>query len=347
MWVDDWAVLARICPPVAAIDPGRGGIVAGVELRHWAAPFPLVEPAGVVIEAFACDIPAEHLHTMARRQPAPVWINLEYLSAEDWVSGCHAMASPHPRLPLVKHFFFPGFDDGSGGLLRERGLLERRTAFHHDRAGRADWFASKGVAPEEGALCVSLFAYGQPDLPGLLRSWAEGPQRMHVFVPEGKVMADVERALGPIRLSAGGSVRMGELGVHVLPFTDQDGYDALLWACDLNFVRGEDSFVRAQWAGVPFVWQIYAQQDDAHFDKLDAFMASYASGLAEREADALARFWRAWNGRGKLADAWPAFAAALPVLRRHAAGWCDALAAQPDLVTRLTRFCSHIKALPG
>jgi uncharacterized repeat protein (TIGR03837 family) len=347
LWVDDWAVLLRICPSAAGIDPVAGGVVAGVELRQWAEPFPAVAPAGAVIEAFACEIPAAHLQAMAQRRPAPAWINLEYLSAEDWVAGCHAMASPHPRLPLTKHFFFPGFDRASGGLLREPGLLARCEAFRRTGSGRRDWLARTGVASAQNGMRVSLFAYEQPALPALLHAWARGPRRMQVLVPEGRVVADVAPAFGLARPSAGDVIRDRAVDVHVLPFADQDGYDELLWACDLNFVRGEDSFVRAQWAGLPFVWHIYPQQDDAHFDKLEAFIALYTDGLAAQEKAALSGFWRAWNGRGDLAAAWPAFAAALPALGRHASRWRDSLAAQPDLVTRLAAFCSHIRASAG
>ncbi|MDI3491099.1 MAG: hypothetical protein PWP11_2376 [Thauera sp.] len=347
LWVDDWTVLTRICPAAGGLDPVRGGKVAGVELRLWADPFPRVAAADVVIEAFACEIPEIHLQAMAARCPAPVWINLEYLSAEDWVAGCHAMASPHPRLPLVKHFFFPGFDEGTGGLLREPDLLARRDAFRADASGRRDFLARRGVVPGEGETCVSLFAYEQARLTELMRVWAQGGQRLHVLVPEGRVLGDVANALGRTGLVAGDCIRDGSLTVHVLPFTDQDGYDALLWACDLNFVRGEDSFVRAQWAGVPCVWQIYPQDDDAHFDKLEAFMARYLAGVAVREAEAFSAFWRAWNGRGDPAAAWPAFAAALPELHRRAVRWCDDLARQSDLVSRLTKFCSHIRAAAG
>jgi uncharacterized repeat protein (TIGR03837 family) len=250
-------------------------------------------------------------------------------------------------LPLVKHFFFPGFDEGTGGLLREPDLLARRDAFRADASGRCDWLARRGVVLGEGEICVSLFAYEQPRLPALMRVWAQGAQRLHVLVPEGRVLGDVEGALGRAALKAGDCIHEGSLSVHVLPFTDQDGYDELLWACDLNFVRGEDSFVRAQWAGVPCVWQIYPQDEDAHFDKLEAFMARYLAGVAAREAEAFAAFWRAWNGRGDPAVAWPAFAAALPELHRHAARWCDELARQSDLVSRLTKFCSHIRATAG
>ncbi|MFC5768850.1 elongation factor P maturation arginine rhamnosyltransferase EarP [Thauera sinica] len=345
LWVDDWPSFVRLCPAASGADPERGFEHRGVEVRRWAEPFAEVEPADVVIEAFACEIPETHLQAMAARAVRPVWINLEYLSAEAWVGGCHAMASPHPRLPLVKHFFFPGFDDRTGGLLREPGLLAERDAFRREPGGRARWLAGHGLsALPADALLLSLFAYEQPDLPSLMQAWRSGGRPVVALVPEGRVLADVARGLGRDGLAAGDRVRDGRLEVVVLPFTDQPGYDRLLWSCDLNFVRGEDSFVRAQWAGRPFVWQIYPQheQGGVHRDKLDAFLARYEAGLPDEAALALRAFWLAWNEERGLAGTWHAFAAVLPALEAHAAAWCGGLAGQADLSTRLTEFCFDI-----
>jgi uncharacterized repeat protein (TIGR03837 family) len=102
--------------------------------------------------------------------------------------------------------------------------------------------------PEEWR--VSLFAYENPAARELLAYWTESPMPVHCMVPEGKVLADVEAVMGQ-PLQAGQHVSRGALTVHVLPMTDQDSYDLTLWSCDINFVRGEDSFVRAQWAGRP------------------------------------------------------------------------------------------------
>ncbi|MFA5916282.1 MAG: elongation factor P maturation arginine rhamnosyltransferase EarP, partial [Burkholderiales bacterium] len=56
LWVDDLASLARISPGVV---PGLGVQHSrGVEIRWWREPFPAVEPADVVVEAFACNPPA-------------------------------------------------------------------------------------------------------------------------------------------------------------------------------------------------------------------------------------------------------------------------------------------------
>ncbi len=353
LWVDDWTAFVRLCPQAGAVRPGGAHHIAGVDIRWWTDPLPALEPGDLVIEAFACELPEIRLQAMARRQPAPVWINLEYLSAEDWVAGCHGLASPHPRLGLIKLFFFPGFDQCSGGLLRENGLLAARDAFVAGQ--QAQWWAEHGLAdlPAQ-ALRISLFAYERPGLSALLQLWAAAEDPVVLMVPEGRVLGDVARALGRSQLVRGDRVVQGRLTVVVLPFSDQPAYDRLLWACDLNFVRGEDSFVRAQWAAHPFVWQIYPQACGADADKLAAFLDRHTAGLDPDAARALQRFWTAWNAAGEacadgsaLVAAWPAFAAALPTLAVHARRWCETLAAQPDLSTRLTEFFLQIRDRAG
>ncbi|NMG32928.1 elongation factor P maturation arginine rhamnosyltransferase EarP [Azoarcus sp. TTM-91] len=339
LWVDDWQALSRLCPAAAGL-PAEGGKVEGVELRRWRSPFPAVEPAEVVIEAFACEIPPSHLQAMAVRPQPPQWINLEYLSAEDWVAGCHGLASPHPRLALAKRFFFPGFTADTGGLLRESGLLVARDAFQAE--GRAAWLAAAGPAGQpDDTLWVSLFAYEQPGLAALAECWAQGDRPVCLLVPEGRVLADLAAAFGRPRLEVGETARRGALSARVLPFTDQAGYDRLLWACDLNLVRGEDSFVRAQWAARPLAWHIYAQEEEAHFRKLQAFLDLYGADLQTPARQALTDFWLAWNGRGDTAAAWLPFVAVLPDLARHARQWSARQAVLPDLVARLLELCTH------
>lgn len=338
LWVDDWKTFSRLCPQ--AIHDGVRAF--GVELRRWTDPFPAEEPADVMIEAFGCNLPSGHERAMAAREKPPVWINLEYLSAEDWVLGCHQLSSPHPELPLVKTFIFPGFIEGTGGLILERGLLNRRDQLLRTQS-RADWWCTFLKEPlREDALVVSLFGYEPFGLAGLLDRWGKEGHPILLLVPEGRSLAGVEAALG-VRLPVGEEIRHGALRVAALPFTDQDGYDALLWHCDLNLVRGEDSFVRAQWAARPFVWNIYPQEDDAHFVKLEAFLALYCAGLQENTTHAVTAFWRAWNGHGNTAEAWPAFAQALPELEKHTRGWCDALSARTNLVKTLWQFAGNLR----
>jgi len=333
LWVDDWRTLSRLCPQ-AVHDGVR---VAEVELRRWTDPFPVEESADVMIETFGCDLPKEYEQAMAAREKPPIWINLEYLSAEDWVRGYHKLSSPHPELLLIKTFFFPGFVEGTGGLILEKGLLDRRDQLLKKQS-RADWLRAFTKEPlHEDALVVSLFGYEPFGLAGLLHRWEKGERPVLLLVPEGRSLVRVEMALGT-NLPIGGEIQCGALRIVALPFTDQDSYDELLWHCDLNLVRGEDSFVRAQWAARPFVWNIYQQKDDAHFVKLEAFLALYCAGLREEVASAMAMFWRAWNGHGDTAEAWPAFAHVLPELENHARNWCAAQGARPSLVTALCQF---------
>ncbi|NMG13999.1 elongation factor P maturation arginine rhamnosyltransferase EarP [Aromatoleum bremense] len=337
LWIDDLDAFSRLCPGTSTV--GGRILAGGVEIRRWDPDFPSVEPAAAVIEAFGCELPESYLAAMAARPSPPPWVNLEYLSAESWVGDYHRMASPHPRLPLVKHFFFPGFSPRTGGLLRERGLLDARDRFQAQSAAQETLLRSLGVAaPRPGTRLISLFAYEQPALAALLARWADGDEPVLLLVPEGPVVGDVMRFFGEHEAAAGACRQRGALTAAILPFVDQERYDRLLWACDVNFVRGEDSFVRAQWAGRPFVWHIYRQEQDAHRVKLEAFLDRYTATMERPAAAAIRQFWRAWNGWGGIASAWRPFEAALPAIGTHNRSWAHALASAPDLASSLVQF---------
>ena len=175
LWVDDLATFRRLAP---ALDVDANVQRLGdIEVRAWKTPFPLVEPADIVVETFGCERPAAYVEAMSKRPRAPVWINLEYLSAESWVDGCHGLPSPHPRLPLVKYFFFPGFTARTGGVLIERGLSRRRQAFQRDAATMRRFLDGLGVqGGTQGEILLSLFCYPHAPLMPLLEAWAAGGQ---------------------------------------------------------------------------------------------------------------------------------------------------------------------------
>jgi uncharacterized repeat protein (TIGR03837 family) len=339
LWVDDLVSFRRINPdidPAAAVQHSRG-----VEVCRWDAPFPAVAPddvAGVVIDTFACTLPEPYLHAMAARAEAPRWVTVEHLSTEDWVAGCHGLASPQPQLPLSRHFFFPSFTPGSGGLLRERGLLEARRAFQADAAAQAAFWAGLGVPPTGDELRLSLFAYDCADIVPLLRRWEGSARLLRCLVPDGALARRMGEVYGAEAVP-GACFGAGALTVQVLPFVEQDRYDRLLWACDVNFVRGEDSFVRAQWAGRPLVWQPYRQDEDAHSHKLEAFLHRYCAGLGPLEAAALSDMWRAWNRETGMAAHWDAFLAHRVAYAVHAELWARQMSDLGDLVTNLVFFC--------
>ena len=336
LWVDDLASFAQLCPEAdATLDSQQQ---RGVEVCAWHKEFPDVQPASIVIEAFACKLPESYIEAMAIQKHQPVWINLEYLSAEAWVEGCHKLPSPHPRLPLTKYFFFPGFTKQTGGLLLERDLLARRDAFLHDAVAQQEFWRGIGLAvPSADILKVSLFAYENAALPGLFDAWSNGTQAVLCLVPEGRILPQVVTYFA----DAGRDYVHGNLQVRILPFVAQEDYDKLLWACDVNFVRGEDSCVRAQWAGKPFVWQIYPQQDEVHWKKLQAFLDLYCSSMSGATSLAVQGLWQVWNGGGPVTGEWSAFAAALNELDDCSQGWARLLA-ENNLALNLLDFCRKV-----
>ena len=351
LWVDDLASFQRICPPLDTAAASQR--VEGVQVRHWAdqdGVFAPADVADIVIEFFAVDIPPGYIEAMAQCQPKPVWLNLEGLTAEEWVEGCHRLPSMHPRLPLTKHFFFPGFTGKTGGLLREADLIEQRNGFLRDPATSASFLSGLGVTPaEQEALKVSLFCYQHAPVSALLDTWRDGDVAIACFVPEGVATDSVAAFLGG-PATAGAVRTQGALTLRVLPFVPQPDYDRLLWSCDFNFVRGEDSFVRAQWANKPFVWHIYPQDENLHHKKLRAFLASYCPDIAS-----LADFSLRWNGaridrraridanEADLAELWMALRHDLELMTCHAADWEKRMLENGDLGANLLDFARSLR----
>ena len=310
LWVDDDRALAWMAPSGAT----------GVQLRNWNDLADDLEPGEVVVEAFGCDPPEPFVSRMARQHRPPVWINLEYLSAEAYVERSHRLPSPQlsgPGRGLVKWFYYPGFTPKTGGLLRQPGQVE--AALRDDPAA---FFADLTVAPRRGERCVSAFGYPDAHWSALAAGLADAPTLL-LALPGGAANAWQDQALPA-------TVRL-----QVLPWLRQTDYDRLLRACDLNLVRGEDSFVRAQWAGRPFLWHLYAQHDFAHAAKLDAFLARFLAGAAPALSASVAAWMRHWN---RLAQTNPGPLPDLVAWQRHTERWRDGLLAQPDLVTQLLDF---------
>lgn len=354
LWVDDLQSFQRICPDVACGATAQQ--VAGVTVRHWkaeAAGFSVDDIADIVIEFFGCEIPADYIVAMAAitaARPQPVWLNLEGLSAESWVEGCHGLPSPHPRLPLTKYFFFPGFTDKTGGLLHEAALPASRKRFQADQAVVDVFLAQLGVTSREAAsLKVSLFCYPHAPVAALFSAWQAGDRAITCLVPETVAAQAIEAFLGR-PAEAGATRTQGALTVRVVPFMAQPDYDRLLWACDLNFVRGEDSFVRAQWAGQPFLWHIYPQDKNLHHVKLQAFLQRY-EGSTENLATAML-LWNdalphgqnpisAWGG------VWQRLQADLPSITALAGRWERQMLANGDLAANLLQFAATLRQGPA
>jgi uncharacterized repeat protein (TIGR03837 family) len=283
LWVDDASALQWMAP----------GGTRGVEVRAWTPTLDLVgvTPGDVLVEAFGCDIDPEFIAAYAIRIRARglkgSWMNLEYLSAEGFVARCHGLPSPvmtGPGAGLTKHFFYPGFTTSTGGLLHEPDLLARQARFD-----RRAWLSQQGI-DWRGERLVSLFCYEPPALGQLLNQLSQDDQPTRLLVTAGRATAAVQACIhSQIGLKPLWNERE-QLLISYLPPVSQIDFDHLLWACDLNFVRGEDSLVRALWANKPFVWHIYPQQDHAHHAKLAAFLDWLQA------PPSLKRFHEVWNG---------------------------------------------------
>jgi len=291
--------------------------------------FSASDVADVVIEAFACDPPTAYIRAMAQSAKPPVWINLEYLSAEAWVKESHGLPSPHPRYALTKYFFFPGFTPGTGGLLREPGLIDRLDTAH--------------IENKDTALRIFLFGYPQPKISEWLDRLAAQAEPTLLAIVPCPAQQQVDDWLAT-------HTDTNQLTIAHQPFVPQAEFDALLASYDFLFVRGEDSFVRAQWAAKPLVWQIYPQEEAIHLVKLKAFYDHYLDQgvLTAKQRSIYWQFVSAWNNGNAssndavLASTWPKLVEIYPLLLENARVWRNQLLKQRDLVSQLRDFVGHL-----
>ena len=332
LWVDDASALSWMAP----------GGCKNVQVLPWTELLDLtgenlaLQPPGVLVESFGCEVAPEFVAACAHQASAtgikPLWINLEYLSAEPYVERCHALPSrvQHgPAAGWTKWFFYPGFTTSTGGLLREPGLAERQAGFD-----RSAWLAAQGINAT-GEKLVSLFCYEPAALPTLLQQLSQhglggGPVR--VLVAAGRASSAVKSILVNKKGFLSTIHERNKLSISYLPWLPQTEFDHLLWACDLNFVRGEDSLVRALWAGKPFVWHIYPQDDQAHLDKLDAFLDMVQAPSSLRS------FHQAWNNQKTSIDPPHLPLPDLPTWQTCATATHARLVRQNDLTSGLLNF---------
>jgi len=86
-------------------------------------------------------------------------------------------------------------------------------------------------------------------------------------------------------------------GKNLLSFND---FDKALSNSLINFVRGEDSLIRAILAGSPFIWQPYIQENGLHITKLNAFLDHYFISLPPQ----LREIFLIWNNQSLNFEHW-------------------------------------------
>lgn len=294
--------------------------------------------AEVVIEAFACRLPSAYLVAMTQQKSK--WVNLEYLSAEPWVADFHSKPSPQAN-GLTRYFYFPGFTENTGGLIRETNL----TICHSDKS--RNLVNSKNVDSDfrqndiEKMLKISLFCYPHAPIYDLLTTMAESNKQINCYVPASSILPQIASFFNQETIDVGDYLSQKNLHVQVLPFLSQAGYDALLRDCDINFVRGEDSWLRAIWAGKPFIWQPYFQDENTHIKKLDAFLDLFYADFDAKKVVCEAH--TAWVAGPLSNEIWQSYLDNFSAINTFTYQQSKQLAKLEDLAAKLVIFCNKIQ----
>ena len=190
LWVDDLTTAKKLIP---SLDTSKNHqSIEDIAICHWQQDFADTEVADVVIETFACELPEPYLAAMAIAKP--VWVNLDYLSAEHWVNEFHAQPSPQPAIGLTRHFFFPGFNDATGGLIREQRLLTDRNTFQASLSAQQSFWQALNVDDSNlQHLKISLFSYPHAPIASLLDCLACSAQPVLCLVPESSILPAVAK----------------------------------------------------------------------------------------------------------------------------------------------------------
>ena len=353
LWVDDHISFSHICPNVHTQASHQQ--VQGITVRHWAEPFVFAatDPIGdVVIEAFACELPATYLHAMQNQHNSsagkPRWVNLEYLSAEPWVESCHLSTSPIKG--MRKTFFFPGFSAATGGLMFDNPLitLPQHMAAGHAQNSFIQHLCSQGymaTPPPTAVWHITLFGYQGAPVATFLNKLAQACSQplghsVQLWVLGGQLNPAISQWLGQ-PLANHHAVVHSQLHLTVLPFLSQEEHDQLLAMSHLNIVRGEESFVRAQMLGKPMLWQIYPQDDNAHHAKLNAFLDKYTEGAPKHLQEQIRQWHHYWNQLGNPCTPAPrGLFEGMTQWQQHATIWQQKLLNNGDLTANLVKFCS-------
>lgn len=324
--IDDAATLAAMVPQVDACAAVQN--VQGIDIARWDEGFES-PAADIVIELFSCFLPAQYEEAIAQalltRRVAVA--ALDYLTAEAYAEESNGLASPHPRYGYHKTFLFPGFSEKTCGVIYEAGLNEKFEAFVA-QGGPKRVLESLGC---ECGQCLTLYFFTYPQMPvaAFARDIAADPRPLQILAAPGKasdMLADeLEKLHAPhVRL-----VRA--------PMVPQEHFDEILLSVDAALVRGEDSTMRAQLAGVPLIWTLYPQKDDIQLDKLAAFAGLYAKTLHPQSAQAWTNLENRLNLSTSQETGWSAWRDHFTDMQQGAKLWRKTLFSQSSLTERIAQ----------
>jgi len=330
LWIDDWKAARQLIGVLPEAEIAHE--ILGVRVHPWSQAKVDEDCTGdVLIEGFGCTLPKATLAQLKARDPKPLWIDLEYFSAETWVTDFHLRSGYDAEGGTARWMFIPGVQEHSGGLIRERDLLSQREAWQRSDEAPA-LMQQLGIALRNDQINMLCFAYNQAPY----MAWLHALKASGLSTSLWLCGQYTQAAFRPIQQED-----YPNLHWHNLPFISQPDFDRVLWSADLLWVRGEDSMARALWSGRPFIWHIYPQADDAHHAKLAAWLDYYTQPFPKPLRDALVEVHLLWNGvvpPTGFVEAWAALMAQWPDWQTYSRQRSNQLAQLTDLAQRLVAF---------
>lgn len=268
LYVDDLPTFKKICPQILPTQNIQYLNDDNILVKKWVTDDYSYEPSNVVIEAFACNISPSFTDKFTN---STIWINLEYLSAEKWVESCHKLPSLQNN-GVKKFFFFPGFTPNTGGINFENNFCKISSKL------AKDFVINKfELSPDikDFFMCL-IFTYENENLFPLIENIIKYKKKVIFLIPDSRsaVYLKTSPLLQKFKLIYSNII------FHFFPMISQDEFNYIIKASDFNIVRGEDSICQAIMSGKPFIWHIYKQKENAHIDKIKAFLEEYCLDLS-------------------------------------------------------------------
>ena len=302
-----------------------------LKISLWPTKEDQIDLKDTVIQAFSVRLP-EFIYSNIKKNRSLV-INLEYLTAEPFADECHKLPSFSDG--IESFFFFPGFTNKTGGLVIEDNFLQKLK----ERDKKSINSPTKQIDNKDNY--ITLFSYENSKLIDLLKSFSIFAKKqkylLTIIVFEGKPLNNINNLLN-LKLRVGDTYMLEILAIKVSPMVDQDKYDYFLIGSYINLVRGEDSIVRAMLTGNPFLWHIYPQEENAHFDKINALFDRMDEFCSDKESvEILRQLTLSYNGNSDFIHDFD-FSSFIEKWKKLSEEWRDYLLSLGSLTDNLLAF---------
>lgn len=202
-------------------------------------------------------------------------VNIEYLTAESWADDFHLLKSGTRSSCVKKINFMPGFTEKTAGLIQDNAFMsylkdsgQRMITLKQYVKDHFKHYLYYSIVKNElmnSSYKILVFSYPK-NFDFFYEAVDEFAANKHVevYVANGAGYKSFRENKGYYRKK--------NFNVTILPYLNQQEWDAFLCNMDFLMIRGEDSFSRAVLSGIPFIWNIYPQDEEYHLVKLKAFL---------------------------------------------------------------------------